>query len=91
MLGHELAVLAPERFAKADRGVAAEVREPFAFLLAHVIVVGLAGASDRRPPLLAAEFGRVGVADPVADVVVVTDGVEGFALGVLATPFEQLG
>ncbi len=40
VLGHELAVLAAKRFTKADRRVAAEVRQPFAFFFAHVVVVG---------------------------------------------------
>src|SRR6202008_3680409 len=45
VLGHELAVLPPERFAKADWGMATEVRQPFPFLFAHLVVVGRPGAA----------------------------------------------
>src|SRR5437870_647486 len=68
MLGHEFAVLPPEGFAKTDRGVATEIRQSVSFLFGHVVVVGRLGAVDGRPPLVRADLGRVGVANPVANV-----------------------
>jgi hypothetical protein len=90
MLSHELAVLASERFAKADWGMATEVRKSLPFLFAHVVVVGRPGAADGRPPLFGAGSGRVGVAHPVANVVVVTDGIERLAFGIVGASLQQL-
>jgi len=90
MGGHEFAVLAAEGFAETDRRVAAKVREPFSFLFTHVIVVGQPGAAHRRPPLFGTDSGRVGVADSVANVVVITDRIEGLAFGIVGAALEQL-
>ena len=90
MLGHELAVLAPKCFAETDWGVAAEVRQSFPFFFAHVVVVGQPGSTDRRPPLVAGYPGGVRVAHAVANVVVVADGIERFAFGVVGSSLQQL-
>jgi hypothetical protein len=90
MRGHEFAVLPPERFAKTAWGVATKVRQSFPFLFAHVVVVGQPGAADRRPPLFGADAGGVGVAHTVANVVVIADGIERLAFGIVGAALQQL-
>jgi hypothetical protein len=55
-----------------------------------VVVVGQSGAADRCPPLISADPSRIGVADPVANVVVITDGIECLAFGIVGAPLQQL-
>ena len=91
VLGHEFAVLPAECFAKADGGMTTEVRQSFPFLFAHVIIVGQSGATDGRRPLLSADVGRVGGAHSVPNVVVITDGIERLAFGIVCATPKQLG
>src|SRR6202012_2740493 len=91
VLGHELAVLASERLAKADWRMTTEVRQAFPLLFAHVVVVGYSGAADRRPPFFGTYPGRVGIAHSVANVVVIADRIERLAFGIVGTALQQLG
>jgi hypothetical protein len=86
MLCHELAVLAPQRFAQTNRGVTAKVGQAFSLFFTHMFVVGSAGTSDRRPPLIARYFRGIRVTHAVANVVVVTDSIKRLALGIVGTP-----
>ena len=61
VLGHELAVLVSECLAKANGCMATKIGESFAFLFAHVLVIGFPGTSDCRPPLVGADRCRIGV------------------------------
>ena len=79
------------RVLRADRsGRGGESPKSFAFLLAHVFVVRHPGSADRRPPLVGADTGRVGVAHAVANVVVIADRVQRLALGIVGAALEQL-
>ena len=55
-----------------------------------MVVVGQSGAADCRPPIWRADGGRVGLAHAVANVVVITDGIEGLPFGVLGATLQQL-
>src|SRR3954454_12387321 len=56
-------------------GVVAEVEQVLPLLLGHVVVVGLAGLPDRRPPRVGADLLLTGLLHGVADLVVVLDRV----------------
>ena len=90
-LRHELAVLAAERFTQTDRGVATKVRQSFPFFFAHVVVVGQSGPAERGPPLVGGCCSGVCVAHAVTNVVVITDRIERFALGVVGAPWSSCG
>ncbi len=55
-----------------------------------MLVVGFSGLADRRPPLFGADWGRVRGAHSVANVVVIADGVERLALGIVDAALQQL-
>jgi len=67
--------LRAQLLAELDRCDAQEVGDVVALLVGEVLVVGVAGVLDARPPLVASHLGRLGPADAVADLVVVADGV----------------
>jgi hypothetical protein len=73
----------------------AEVTQALVLLLAHVLVVGVAGGVDPAPPPVRPDLVTGRLEDAVADVVVVADGVPGL-LGLRVVPQpppegEQLG
>ena len=70
--------------------MSAEVGQPFAFLFAHVVVVGQPGSTYRRPPLVGGYRRGVRVTHAITNVVVVTDRIERFALGVIGATLEKL-
>jgi len=90
VLGHELGVLPAERFAESRWCMATKVGQPFTFLFAHVVVIGISGPIDGRPPFIGTDHGGVGVSHSVANVVVVTDRIQCFTLGIVDPPLQQL-
>ena len=70
--------------------MATKVGQPFTFLFTHMIVIGLPDPTDGSAPSVGANRSSIGVSHTIADVIVITDGIEGFPLGVVDAPLQQL-